>query len=713
MSHGGQPVPHPGAGEAGRLGVLAAAAAWLLHPFATGRLYGAGDALWYANMLADFVTQLRAGIFPVFAGQTEFAFNGAVYPLRVAPMYQHLAGLIDLLTGRSLGFYALQHLTVIVCGVGGICACYYTLRKIAPDRPWCAVGFSILYLSSPGLLATVYTQDLYMTWMAVPLAPLATYGIVRSFRNDDIASQAWLAAPLAALWWAHSPIALWFTFVAGASQLVRLGAFDRGLKPLRRALLGAALFALLAQYPFVSVAEVQTAGHPSTVVTALANPGQIAENLRSVFPAAILPVSEHAGALGDIQLGYALWAVLLCAGAAALTLPGRGLKVLLGGAAVLLVLLLPVPGINRLLWGHMPAEVLRITYYWPMQRFYLILASLLAAAGQLAFGQLPVAGARAKRRIWVWVLMAGCAWSLWEARQFIRGAADRTASRQVSARSQRPENLFLTNDSYGLFGSLPPHFSNGVVNPRDEARLLAAGTGKALPLPDRRVLDSGALAGTVDDNPGVLRMGATVHLECGRRYALEIQFRRQDLQGILQLEGHSVFREYRLPSSGEALAFGSGPANDRTIALWTSDPAGDDVSIRFIPTAPGDKPEDFARFGAFRLLEVDPGREPVEVTSLMPFIARVRTGAPVLLETPRMYMPGYRAIVDGRHGEEVVRSEAGLAAVPIPPGTHTVSLGFAPPALLSISYWGAIAAWGAMAVLAALASARALLGPRS
>jgi hypothetical protein len=34
------------------------------------------------------------------------------------------------------------------------------------------------------------------------------------------------------------------------------------------------------------------------------------------------------------------------------------------------------------------------------------------------------------------------------------------------------------------------------------------------------------------------------------------------------------------------------------MTLWTGDPAGDDVSIRFIPTAPGAKPEDLAQFGS-------------------------------------------------------------------------------------------------------------------
>ncbi len=697
--------------ELARLGILAAAAAWLLHPFVTKRLYGAGDALWYANMLADYVSQVRHGVFPVFAGQTGFAFNGAVYPLRVAPMYQHLAGLIDLITGHARGFYTLQHLTVITCGFAGIYACYFTLRRLAPERPWSAVGFSVLYLSCPGVLATIYTQDLYMTWMTVPFAPLAAYGIVRSFRRDDLTAQFWIAVPLAALWWAHAPIALWYTFIAAGSQVVRLAAKDRGWGPVKRALLGAALFAVLVQYPFVSVAEVQTPGHPSTVVGPLANRAQIAGNLRGVFPAAILPVSDHARALGDLQLGYALWAVLFLAAWAAFTSAGKDLKVLVAGAAFLLFLLLPLPGVSDFIWAHIPSEVVRITYYWPMQRFYLIAASLLAAAGQVALGRLSLSTGRA-RTVGLWVLAAGCLWSLWESRQFIRAAADRTASAEVSTRSQLPENLFLTNDSYGLFASLPPYFSNGVVHPRIQARLLSPATGQVLPAQDRRIIESGPLEGTVDQNPGVLRLGTTLHLERGRRYVLEFAFNRDDLQGILQFSGNAMFREYVLPSSGEELAFGSERANAREVTLWTSEPAGDDIAIRFIPTAPGEAPGDFKKFGSYRLFGIDPDRQPVSVETLLPFVAHVRTEVPALLETPRMFMPGYEATLDGRRAE-VLRSDAGLAAIAVPPGYHAAELWFKAPIPLRISYWAAIACWAGVIALAVQALARSVSDPKS
>ena len=686
-----------------RLGILALAAAWLLHPFATARMYGAGDALWYANMLADFVIQLRHGVFPIFAGQTEFAFNGAVYPLRVAPMYQHLAGLIDLITGRSLGFIALQHLTVIACGVAGIYACYFTLCRIAPERRWSAAGFAILYLSCPGLLGAIYTQDLYMTWMTVPLAPLAVYGIVRTFRKDDLKSQFLLAAPLAALWWAHSPIALWFTIIASGSQVVRLARVRGGPDPFKRALLGAVLFAVLAQYPFVSVAEISTPGTESTAVGSLAHPEKISEIVRSVFPAVVQPLSAHARELSDLQLGYAFWAILLCSVVAAFSARRLELGVLLAVSAILLILVLPVSGLNRFLWTHMPAEVVRITYYWPMQRFYLILAAILAAAGQIAFdspGKRTTVSAAAAA-----VLIIGCGWSLWESRQFVRAAADRTATEVVTARIQRPENLILMDHAYGLFPKIPAHFSNGVVDPRSEARLYSVPTGRLMPEPEGRTLLSGPLVGSVDANVGVLDLNPSIHLEPGRRYELEFAFSGENVPGTLQFTGRSMFREYSLPSSGEPLAFGDQPNNVRTVDLWTSEPDGDDVNIGFIPKLQGGNTADFADFGSFILREVDLRREAVEIVSFLPFRAEVRSETHALLETPRMFMPGYVASVDG-HNVEVVRSTEGLVSVPVESGDHSVSLWFVGPLLLRISFWAAICAWAATLFVAVFSAAR-------
>jgi len=87
-----------------RLTLLAAVALLIAQPYFSPRLIGTGDALWYHHLLADAVTQFRAGVFPVFVGQSDYSFNGAVYPLRAAPYYQYLAIGLDLITGQTLSF---------------------------------------------------------------------------------------------------------------------------------------------------------------------------------------------------------------------------------------------------------------------------------------------------------------------------------------------------------------------------------------------------------------------------------------------------------------------------------------------------------------------------------------------------------------------------------------------------------------------------------
>ena len=608
-------------------------------------------------------------------------------------MYQHLGGLIDLVTGHSLGFYTLQHLTVIVCGVAGIYSAYSVLCRIAPDRRWSAAWLAILYLNCPGILATIYTQDQYMTWMTVPIAPWAVYGIVRTFRKDDLLSEVCLVAPLAALWWAHSPIALWFTGIALLSQVIRLGFLHRGLSSLKRSMIGALLFAALAQYPFVSLAELHGPDQHSAELGVLPHREMIMDGISSSFPADLLPLTANARALSDLQLGYGLWAVLAVALALAFSARSKVLWVMLGVSGGLLILLFPIPGVTEPLWAHLPEILVRITYYWPMQRFYLILAALLVIAAQVA-----LASERMKRSTISLAagiaIFFGCAWSLWETRQFIGAGAERTASEALTSRSERSENRPLMTHAYGLFPALPPRFTNGVADPAFEARLLDSTTGLPVPEPERKLIDSGHLEGTVDANPGILDLSPTIRLEPKRHYELRFGFPGTALKGILQLTGKTFFREYALPSSGERDSFGSGPTNSRNLGLWTTDPAGNTVTIRFIPMMRGIEIAELAHFGTFELYEFDPKSERVHLESLLPYKVSVSVSAPVILETHRVFIPGYRAWVDGQE-TTAKSSNEGFVAVPLTNGNHGVTLHFEGPLILRLSYWAALASWAA------------------
>ncbi len=712
--------------EVARLALLAAAATWLLHPFATTRQVGAGDALWYANMLADFVLQFRAGVFPVFVGQTDYAFNGAVYPLRVAPLYQHLAGVLDLLTGRQLGFFALQHLCVLVMGYAGIFSCYFCLAQINRGHRRSAAALAILYLSCPGLLGTIYTQDQYMTWMTLPFVPLALLGLVKTFTADSLAAHTTQAAALAALWLAHSPVALWLTLIVAALQLVRLLAINRTKTPWLRALAGGAIFLLLGHYPFVSVATIQLPGAVSTVTGPLPRAELIPQHVREAFPAALLPLSDHARSLGDLQLGYGLGLVFIAAtwvliarfkpGDPATAVPESSsqpstlnsqlsapLAGLLGTSALLLLLLLPFPG-NDWIWAHLPDQLVRITYYWPMQRFYLLLAGLIAIGGYLALTTLLPA--RPKLRLPAAVLLGlACAWSLWESRQFVAAGRERTLSVTISEQNLRPENRLMMNHAYGLFSQLPNTFSNGVVDPYAESRLRSANGEIIAEKQTTAPAQMGKLVGTVDDNPGILKLSPSFRLEPGIRYRLTFAFSDRPYEGILQVVGRHLFREYALPVSGEAAAFGSTPTHSHALGLWSSDPTGDDVTLRFIPTAPGAKPADFATFAAFTFEAVAPEEASVHTHSLLPYRATVKAPVDAWLETPRMAARGYRATVDGIESP-TRRSSDGSLWVAVPRGEHAVIVTFTPPVVLKLSYWLCLAAWAVIAGAALVLAVR-------
>src|ERR1017187_8125967 len=248
--------------EAARWLVLLAATIWLVHPYFAARLIGTGDALWYHHSLADAVTQFRAGVFPVFVGQSDYSFNGSIYPLRAAPYYQYLAGLLDLLTGRTLGFFALEHLTAIVSVLTGAATAYWALVWIAPGQRWSAAPLARLYVMCPGVAGLFYAQDLYMSGMTLPWIPLAFAAMVKSFDDRRLFPLGMLAVSLAALWWAHSPIALWITSIATLTQAVRL-AVERPTKAgIASACIAAAIFCALALYPVASVFLLRAPGEP-------------------------------------------------------------------------------------------------------------------------------------------------------------------------------------------------------------------------------------------------------------------------------------------------------------------------------------------------------------------------------------------------------------------------------------------------------------------
>ena len=145
-------------------------------------------------------------------------------------------------------------------------------------------------------------------------------------------------------------------------------------------------------------------------------------------------------------------------------------------AAVLLflVLVFPVPSLNRWLWGHAPNMALQLTSVWPGGRLYLISVAftLFGAALVLptAYRSLHLSRAAAGAAVVVCSV-----WTIYQAEPFIRGGTRNRWTAEATRAAYRPSNLDLTLTSYAFLDT-PQTFVHGVVDPQFEFRLLRGGT---------------------------------------------------------------------------------------------------------------------------------------------------------------------------------------------------------------------------------------------
>jgi len=153
---------------------VAAAGTALMLPYYGRQQTGSGDAYWYVIMLADLVAQLRHGVFPVWIGQSEYAFNGAVSPLRLAPCFQYAGGALDLLTAHRLDPLPLKNALLCLIGLAIAASAYLSLRAVLWRRPGLACLLALLWVTSPSTLVPLAGNSMYMQFTAlVFLPPLA------------------------------------------------------------------------------------------------------------------------------------------------------------------------------------------------------------------------------------------------------------------------------------------------------------------------------------------------------------------------------------------------------------------------------------------------------------------------------------------------------------------------------------------------------------
>lgn len=685
------------------LGVAAAS------PFLTRRAVGSGEAYNYSLAVDDAITQMRQGVLPPLVGQTEYAFNGRIHPLRNAPYLFYLARALDLATAEKLSAWELQNLSVAFSLVLVFFAAYGGLRwGTECPRPM-ALLFAAAYGLSSAVLAASYSANLFMTVHAAPFVALALGACFRQCRHPFRLPDLILAAALAGAWLAHPPVAYWLTVSAAAIRgclFLRYPTW-RGFRGLAAA---GALFLALAGFVFASVSSMSATGGFFGEIPDFG--AAVMPILRDACPRCLLPLApaQVPASVGDFQLGYLGWA-LLAALAAILVRPPPPLRrkprfhcallASVAAAGFLLALTLPVPGLTHWLWNRLPESAQNVTNIWPMQRIYLVaLAVILYAAALILprFG-LESAGARRtalKRGACAAGIVAAC-WIGWEARPLIgRGMLMRWTETDTG-RSHLSSNIDLTVTSYAYLQT-PGSYMHGVMDPWFEFRLLRGGEEPIdTPMDDALRTSPVVARGSfrVARRPGAAPVlnTQTVTLLPGRRYLLQFAFHTGPFKGAVHLLGATLVRSYGLPSAGNPAAFGMEPGNRKCLSVWTADREPERVDITLAVDQWPSPPAEGVCFADFTLQEVDPRTLGIRLESLLPL--RFRVEAPEegdFVETPRRYLPGYQARVIGRTVAPLI-SPWKAVMVPVPKGTSEVELRYPGPPIVVASFWVSGCAW--------------------
>ena len=697
----------------GRRLAVAALAVGIASPFLTRRGLGTDEAMNYSLAVADGVTQMRAGRLPALVGQTEFAWNGRIHPLRTAPGLIYAAGLLDAVTGRRLGFWALQNFVVAAGLAGSVLLLYAGLRRWLRAGAGAALVATAAFALGPGLLAPAYTGDLYMTVLAAPLVVLVVLVNLRSLTAPARTDPWLLAAGLGGAWWAHAPVAGWLAILTAGWQAIGLIAGPaRGFR-LRQLAVMLLAAAALAAFPFASVLTIESGRD--------LNQDYVATILQQVYGGglgALLPANSRAYAVGNFQLGYLLWVLLGVTAWRAAVRPAPGtisarerlaIGAALAAAALLFLLVLPVPGVTAGLWRLLPAPLGMITNIWPMQRLYLIGSALVAGAAGLCWARLPPVTPRG-RIVAAVVVIAGLAWSAAEARFFIvdRGFASRRTPAE-SARVHRPDNLDLTVTSYAFLG-VPDTFYFGAMDPWLEARLLhagreeAAGNWVAARGAAGTIVAEGTLSVARVFSPKDFALTPSLTLAPGTHYVLSLDA-SAPLAGQLELHGTDYFRRYELQDDVAPHGFGLLPGNRHDLALFNSraQPAALEPVLALASPQPRWAPK--TPFAHFTLRQVDLNRLPGRLKSFLPLTYEVSSPEPgCCLETIRRYLPGYQATVNGQP-ERVFRAPDGNAMVPVPQGESTVIVRYPGPPAVRAAFWISLAAALLMLLFGAAAAA--------
>gem|GEM_PF-1244247 len=442
-----------------------------------------------------------------------------------------------------------------------------------------------------------------------------------------------------------------------------------------RAVLLAALTMLVA----TAFAQLWVAGRGHVPPEEL---GRELENVIAERGAVLRPLAAKIGRYSDCQPGYTLFGLAAWGLVASWWWRNRTGALLAPVVTLLLVMLLTVPLVGNYLVGFAPVGI-GVLINLPM--LYRLGPPLVAVGVLLGFVALIQAGGRGGRSRWVAVglLAAGVIWSGWEACRIPVIGLTRTASRAATEAAFSPDNFRLGRYSY-LMLYTPRHYADGRQTPWMNSRLLTAGydliTG-----PDQvaQLMEEAPhsvtyeLTSTADPNYPAWRHFTPVwEVQPGETLLLRFEFGPGiKCAGWLIMSSDRGYQEHEMDPAFGGTGFGAGLHASRTICVTNSSQHVERYSMR-MKTVPGNNlPTDGGAWGKLHISRYDPDMAPLKIESLLPYQARVVMPERGFLETPRQWLAGYRASVDG-DAIDPVRLPSGMLGVPLPAGRHDVVVRF-------------------------------------
>lgn len=516
----------------------------------------------------------------------------------------------------------------------------------------------------------------------------ALVGLVRGVIWGERWGWLALAAGAAILGWAQRAWALPLVIATGAMMLVAaLARARRWFEPGEHAW---ALTTGAAGFGLVLAQLVWRAPFPGYSVDTLALLGRNTESWAEF----LRPVTTIAGGAGAVQPG---WGVLLLAALLAAGALGRASlrpRLFFVASFLLVASCFKLPGLSEFWLAHLPRALTEMAGLPLVNRLMPPFAALACLGGALALAELAVRNIT-RYRVALAVLLitagvsAGLAWP------YLRRGWAVTHTRQDTANQFRTENAVLDRFAYDLM-MMPGYVSNGKVDPRLEGRLFVR-TREVRIGPDEIAQRMEAVDGrehlltaTVEPTaPAWLNLQPELTLAPGEHLLLRFEFLPKEYAGWLFFIGRHIYREYHLPDAGWQDAFGVGQRRSKTLSLWNSGPETEVVRMSFQrPAASGE----FGDFGRLFVSHYRPELAPVRVLSLRPYRVEVTMPTPGWLESPRAYLPGYTAKVDGREVATDL-SPRWLVRVPLEAGRHLVELEYRGTWIFRITWWLSAAAW--------------------